>query len=171
MEIWEILDKNRRKTGKLVERGKPMTQDEYHLVVHVWIVNSKGEFLIQKRAPNKTYPNMWDITGGSAILGDDSLQAALREVKEEIGIELSAHQGECFKSYISQNADFPQFTDVWLFMADFDISEVVCQPEVVAEAKWAASEEILLMIKRGEFVDAMPYLDEIFKRGKDVFGG
>lgn len=120
--------------------------------------------MVQKRAPNKTYPNMWDITGGSAILGDDSLQAALREAKEEIGIELLPHQGECFKSYISQNADFPQFTDVWLFSADFNISEVVCQPEEVAEAKWATSEEILAMIGRSEFVDVMSYLDDLFKR-------
>jgi predicted N-acetyltransferase YhbS len=40
-ELWDVYDKNRNKTGKIVERGKPMSQDEYHLVVEIWIKNSK----------------------------------------------------------------------------------------------------------------------------------
>ena len=89
IELWDILDEDGNKTGELVARGRPMKQDEYHLVVHVWIRNSKGQFLISKRTPNKTFPNMWETTGGSAIKGEDSLSAALREVREEIGINLS----------------------------------------------------------------------------------
>lgn len=41
MEFWDILDRNGNKTGKTVERGKPMRQDEYHLVVQVWINQKK----------------------------------------------------------------------------------------------------------------------------------
>lgn len=163
MELWEILDKNRQKTGKVIERGQPMGQDEYHVVVHVWILNSKGEFLIQQRAEGKTYSLMWDVTGGSAIAGDDSYSAALREAYEELGIDLSPYNGKCIMSYIWQNPDWPQFTDVWLFRADFDIERVVCQPEEVADAKWATSKEIRSMIRSGKFVDALPYLDELFR--------
>lgn len=32
---------------------------------------------------------MWETTGGSAVAGDDSLTAALRETKEELGIDLA----------------------------------------------------------------------------------
>ena len=60
MELWDILDGNGNKTGKTVERGKTMRQDEYHLSVHIWIKNSNGEFLITKRTANKKIlPNMW----------------------------------------------------------------------------------------------------------------
>lgn len=68
MELWDILDGDGNKTGKTVERGKPMGQDEYHLLVHVWINNSKGEFLITKRTPNKIFPNMLERTVGAAML-------------------------------------------------------------------------------------------------------
>lgn len=60
MELWDILDGEGNKTGKTIERGKRMGQDEYHLLVQVWIKNSNGEFLITKRSPNKKlFPNMW----------------------------------------------------------------------------------------------------------------
>jgi len=140
-----------------------MTQDEYHLVVHVWILNSNGEFLISKRTPNKPFPNMWETTGGSAIVGDDSLQAALREVKEELGINLSKNNGECLYRLKRQHHNFPDFADVWLFRQDIDISKVVYQPEEVCDAKWATPEHILDMIKNGEFVDTFTYLDDLFK--------
>ncbi len=42
-----------------------MKEGDHHLVVHVWIVNDKGEFLIQKRQSWKEGgPNMWD---GAAV--------------------------------------------------------------------------------------------------------
>ena len=37
MELWDVLDENRNKTGKLIERGKPMRSDEFHLVVFAFI--------------------------------------------------------------------------------------------------------------------------------------
>ena len=162
MEFWDILDENRKLTGRTVERGKPMKHGEYHLVVHVWVKNSKGEFLISKRTPNKTYPNMWETTGGSAIVGDDSLQAALREVKEEIGIDLSSIVGERIYSLKRQKNDFSDFLDVWLFNAEVDIKDVVYQHDEVCDAKWATKNQILTMIKDKEFVDVFTYLDDLF---------
>jgi isopentenyldiphosphate isomerase len=85
MEFWDIYDKYRQKTGRIHERGTSMQSEDYHLVVHVWIINDLGEFLIQKRQPwKKGWPNMWDSSSaGSAIVGDDSKQAAMRETTTE----------------------------------------------------------------------------------------
>ena len=85
-ELWDIYDENRQLTGRLQRRGDPMQEGDYHLSVHVWMQNSRGEFLITQRSPNKGYPLMWESTGGSALTGDDSLTAALREVEEETGL-------------------------------------------------------------------------------------
>ena len=45
MELLDIRDKNGDKTGKTTERGKPMAQGEYFLVVDVWIINKKGRII------------------------------------------------------------------------------------------------------------------------------
>ncbi len=95
MELWDIYDKDRVKTGKTMVRGAEFAPDSYHMVVHVCIFNSKGEMLIQQRQPFKEgFPNLWDITvGGSATMGDSSQDAAEREVFEEIGLKLNLQQG------------------------------------------------------------------------------
>lgn len=98
-EFWDIVDEHGNKTGNLHERGKPMQKGEYHLSISIWIFNSKGEFLISKRTPTQIAPNMWETTGGSAIAGEDSRAAALRETSEELGITLIPENGQLFKSY------------------------------------------------------------------------
>jgi 8-oxo-dGTP pyrophosphatase MutT (NUDIX family) len=82
-ELWDVLDEKRNKTGRLHERGKPMKVGDCHLIVQIWIMNGKGEFIIQKRPGGK-----WETVGGCAVTGEDSLSAALRETKEELGIDL-----------------------------------------------------------------------------------
>ncbi len=158
MELWDIYDDRRRRTGRVIERGKPMKQGEYHLVVHVWIKNSKGEYLISKRTPNKTFPNMWESVGGSALVGENSFQAALREVQEEIGISLTPGNGQCVFKFKRQT----NFLDVYLFKEDVDITKVCFQPDEVCGAKWASPETIRKMIAEGEFVSVFAYLNDLF---------
>lgn len=163
-ELWDIYDINRNKTGRTVERGKPMAHGEYHLVVNVWIKGSDGKWLISKRSPNKHFPNMWESTGGSALAGEDSITSALREAKEELGIELCPKNGYLFKTAVRQYRDFPDFLDIWVFNQDFPIESVVLQAGETCGAKWASSEEILEMEKNGEFIqmNVYPYLKELF---------
>lgn len=160
-ELWDILDENGNFTGRTVERGKPMKPDEYHLVVHIWIKNSKGQYLITKRTPNKTYPEMWETTGGSAVTGDNSLQAALREVREEIGIALHPANGKCLFRLKRQH-ETTDFVDVWLFNENVKLENIKMQPDEVNDAMWVYPEEILSMIEKGKFVDVFTYLDKLF---------
>ena len=88
-EIWDLYDENRDLLGKNHVRGEQLPIDGYHLVVHVWIRNSKGEYLIAQRSANRpTFPLVWECVDGSVVKGEDSLQGALREVKEEVGVDL-----------------------------------------------------------------------------------
>lgn len=81
-EFWDIYTKERLKTGKLHKRGGKLSDDEYHLVVHVCIFNNRNQLLIQQRQP-------WDLSvGGSAIAGESSSQAAERELAEELGLKM-----------------------------------------------------------------------------------
>jgi len=163
MELWDVLDERGNKTGETIARGKPLRQNEYHLLVHVWMKNSKGEFLIAKRTPSKKIlPNMWETTVGAAIVGEDSLKAALREVKEELGINLTPENGECLYRLKRQH-DFQAFIDVWLFKEEIDITKVIYQPEEVCKAKWANPSQIKSLINIGKFVDTFTYIEDLFK--------
>ena len=90
MELWDIYDIDRQKTGKLCQRvdGKALADQDYHLVVHICLFNPQGQLLIQRRQLDKAgYPGLWDVTAaGSALAGETSAQAAARELFEEMGI-------------------------------------------------------------------------------------
>lgn len=160
MELWDTYDKFRNKKGYIHERGKRFKNDEYHLVVHVWIMNDKGEYLVQKRQAWKHgFPNMWEgSAGGSVLASETSKDAALREVKEEIGIDLREEDLERIFSIKFKHG----FDDIWFIKQNIDIEDVVLQYEEVAEVKWASKEEIKEMYGRGEFIP-FNYLEELFE--------
>ncbi len=157
-ELWDVYDENRNLTGRTHRRGDPLPAGEYHLIVHVWLRNEAGLYLLTKRAPNKGFPNMWECTGGSALAGDDSLAAAIREVREETGLTVRPESGKCVLSSKRDN----NFCDVWLFKQNFNLNEVVLQPGETCDVKYASVDEILKMWDDGTL---MPYgyLDEFFE--------
>lgn len=161
MEMWDVLDSNRKFTGKVIERGKPMEKHEYHVVVDVWMKNSNDQYLISKRTANKTFPNIWETTGGSAVSGDTSYDAAIREVKEEIGLDLSSSKGKNIFTQKRSFKEFPDFLDIWLFETEVSIDKLTFQPDEVCDAKWASKDEIISMTEKGMFFK-FEYLDALF---------
>jgi len=152
-EYCDIYDIDRNKTGRLHERGKPdMKEGDCLLVVFVWITNSDDEFLISKRVEGIWRGGMWQTTGGIAIAGDNSLSAALRETKEELGITLAQENGRLVKKY-SEGANL---FDVWLFHQEVDISDVVLQPEETCAVMWASREKIEQLSDEGNFISGEP---------------
>ena len=87
MEKWDLYNAKREKSGITVCRGEIIPKGLYHLSVSVWIVNQQGQYLLSQRHPKKQYPLYWECTGGSVLSGETSLQGAIREVKEELGIQ------------------------------------------------------------------------------------
>lgn len=90
MEIFDLYDENRIKTGQTIPRGSVISDGFYHMVVHICIFSSEGKMLIQQRQPfKKGLSNLWDVSaGGSAVSGDTSRSAAVRELSEELGIDI-----------------------------------------------------------------------------------
>ena len=163
-EYWDIYDENRQKTGRLHKRNQGrqnLSPGEYYLAVSVWIKNSAGLYLISKRAagPGKVYPHFWENTSGAALAGDDSQTAALREVKEELGLNLDPAKGRLMYQHKLTN----MFRDVWLFNHEADITEIVLQEGETCDARWATTEEILDMVKNNTFVPVMDYAEQLFK--------
>ena len=151
MELQDIYDKDGNKTGKIIERGKEARQHgEYILIVDVWIMNSKSEFLISKRASSIWRAGKWQATTGCAISGDDSLSAALRETKEELGIVLNPANGKMIER-ATRNED-EVIIDAWLFCQDIDINDVVLQPDETDDATWAMKDDILRLVDEDKFL-------------------
>ncbi|HYF83507.1 MAG TPA: NUDIX domain-containing protein [Clostridia bacterium] len=148
MELWDVLDEDGNLTGKTIERGQSLKDGEYHLVVNIWIKNSKGEYLIQKRSEKvERWPGIWAATGGSAIKGENSSNAALREVKEELGISFKPDMLERVIRVKRKNV----ISDLWLACHDVDLKDIRMQKEEVSEVKYAGMREIFEMMASNEF--------------------
>ena len=161
MEIWDLYDEKRKLTGRTHIRGEELPDGCYHLVVHVWIRNSRGEYLISQRAADRpTYPLKWECVGGSVIKGEDSLHGALREVKEVVGISLPAESGRVVYTKTRGYVDgrrFNDIMDVWLFEYDGDADLANADTKEVADTRWLKTADIRKLYNDSELVDTLGY--------------
>lgn len=161
MEILDLYDKHGNRTGETIERGRPMPDGRFFLIVDAWIINSKGEILISRRSAG-TYPDpgKWQPTCGCAVAGEDSKTAAMREIMEELGIELDPESGKLIKRFTAWDK---AIIDVWLFKKDVDLSDIIYQEAETDDAIWAEAECILQMAEDGRFLSSqrLPYIREL----------
>lgn len=162
MEIWDLYTEDRTLTGEEHIRGQEIPENRYHLVVHVWIRNSKGQYLISQRSADRpTFPLMWECVGGSVLKGESSLQGALREVKEEVGLELSPDMGKRIDSVVRRMVNgkrYGDILDVWLFRYDGEVDLKQATTAEVADVKWMNIEEIRTLDKAGKLVESLEYI-------------
>ena len=160
-EIWDLYNENRELLGKDHVRGEQLPIDGYHLVVHVWIRNSKGEYLISQRSANRpTYPLMWECVGGSVVKGEDSLQGAIREAKEEVGVDLMPENGQVLFTKIRKIIEgkiFNDIMDVWLFEYEGEVDLGNATTDEVAQVAWMNREQIKELFDANMFVDTLEY--------------
>ena len=158
MEMVDKLNNKKEYLNKVSERHEKV-EGEYRQSVHTWIMNSKGEFLIQKRTPNKkNFPNMWSQTGGGVDSGETTLQAAIRECHEELGINIEKDEIEFMLSFKRKY----DFVDVWLVKHDYDISTLVLQEDEVSDVRWASIDEIRELIKTSELAKSIEIYFDMF---------
>ena len=160
-EIWDLYNENRELLGKDHIRGEQLPIDGYHLVVHVWIRNSKGEYLISQRSANRpTYPLVWECVGGSVVKGEDSLSGAIREAKEEVGIDLMPENGQVLFTKTRKIIDgkiFNDTMDVWLFDYDGEVDLGNATTDEVAQVAWMNREQIKELFDANMFVETLEY--------------
>ena len=160
-EIWDLYNENRELLRKDHIRGEQLPIDGYHLVVHVWIRSSKGEYLISQRSANRpTNPLMWECVDGSVVKGEDSLQGVLREVKEEVGIDLLPEKGQVVLSDIKKiefGKVVNKIVDVWLFDYDGEVDLGNATTDEVAQVAWMNREQIKELFDANMFVETLEY--------------
>lgn len=163
-EFIDVYDINRENTEKVIDRyNYKFLPNEFSLSVQIWIINDKDEIILTKRSSNKyTYPNYWECTEGAVDSGESSLESAIREVKEELGIDI--YPNEIYKLKIDKNSEKPKFTDVFVCKKNIDIHDIKLQEEECSCVKLVNEEEYNKMIENSEIIPYLNYFYDIYKR-------
>ena len=158
MEYNDIYDENRNLTGRVHLRGTPWQEGEFGLVVCVWVHDGRGNILLTRRAPGKTFSGTWENSGGAAQAGEDSLTAIRRELWEETGIRAELSELEFLRSVRDRNCFYDHYCLKWTGSAD----EVVLLPGETDAVKWVSFPEIHRMIAAGDIcqIIAQQFLEE-----------
>lgn len=90
-ELIDRLDAEGNYTGQTILKSDAHRLGIFHPTVHIWFYTKNGTLLLQQRGKNKsTYPLLWDVSvAGHVGAGEEILEAAVREIKEEIGLTAS----------------------------------------------------------------------------------
>ena len=146
MEFFDIYTAGGQRTGRTAPKGTVCTSGDYFLGVHIYIYDSRGRFLLQQRAENKSFrPGEWDIHMGHAMTGETSLEAACRELEEELGVGFTPEQMiHVARTVWKQNNSL---VDIYFIQADLDETRLHLQKEEVISAKWVKKEEMISFIR------------------------
>lgn len=156
MEYWDIYDKDKKPTGRLMKKDDwCLADDEYHLSVLGVIARPDGKFLITQRVMTKHWaPGWWEVPGGAAMAGETGEQAVRREVLEETGIDVTGAEGGYVFSYHRENPGTGDnyFVDIFKYIMDFDESDVSIQEEEALGFRLADADEIKALAEEGIFL-------------------
>ena len=165
MEIWDLYDADRNVIGEHV-RGTELPEDGFHLVIHVWIKRGNGDYLMARRSANKrTFPLKWECVGGSVLKGEDSLHSAVREVKEEVGVDLIPEDGQLLFTKIRGTIGgkrYNDIVDVWLFRYDGEVSLENATTDEVEQVCWMNRQEIAALRDENQLVPSIKDLTYFF---------
>jgi len=148
MEKRDLYDEKRELTGETIYKGEEIPNGKYIIVVLVFIQNSEGKFLIQKRSERKN--GKFATTGGHPKSGEDSIQGIITEVKEEIGIDIKP---EDLQLYFSGKSDEEKvlWDDYYIKMDIPNIEELNLQKDEVESVHWFSIDKIKQLMKEDKF--------------------
>lgn len=143
MEIWDGYLQDGSKAGVDLVRGKPVPEGLYHLVSEVLVRHRDGDYLLMQRSFEKpNYPGAWEATaGGSALKGEDALQCALRETKEETGIV----DGEM--AFIGMYSSHDTHYHSFLCTTGVDKQTITCQEGETIGYRWMTEAEFITFVQ------------------------
>lgn len=174
-EKFDVLNELGEFTGEIATREECHKRGLWHRAVYAFIIDDDGNILLQKRSGNKKlWPNMWDVTvGGHVDAGEFGRQALIREVKEELGIEINDNDIKYLVSSTSINEQGEiinkHYNECYLIVKDIHISDIKIQKEEVSEVRFFSKAEVLKRISNNyegltEKIGAWNFLERILEK-------
>ena len=152
-EYFDVLKENGEYEGRIETREICHEKGLWHKAVAMFMINSKGQVLLQKRSANKKmWPNMWDMTaGGHVLAGEFGFEAIIREIQEELGIEINKNDilfiGSAVSTNIKGDVINRHFNEYYIINKDVDETSLKLQSEEVSDIKWFDKEEVFRRIQ------------------------
>ena len=160
MELLDVYNENFEKTGKIVPRRTILPENEFVLCTHILIQDMEGRFLVQKRSDTKsTRPGEWDITAGAVDSGEDSRIAAIREAKEEVGLDVPGDKMQ----FLFRDRIGGAYHEAWCVRMPFALEDCTMQESEVQDLRLVTAEELLVILEQ------FPHRSEDYKQEKRKF--
>ncbi len=151
-EYVDVVDEN----DNLIEiklKSHVHNDGRWHRVANVWILNYKGEILLQKRSPDKeTFANLWDVSSaGHLKAGEDYESAAIRELEEELGVEVGPEELTFLWKHSVQEYDESkgildrEFQKVYFLNLDWKIDRFEIQNEEISKIEFFKADRLKQM--------------------------
>src|SRR5690606_34920459 len=101
-EMLKIFDSDKNHIG-IATREEVHRLGHWHEAFHCWFISKEegGKYYIYlqlRSSKKKDYPNLLDITAAGHLLAHETILDGVREIKEEIGIEVLPNQLELLGS-------------------------------------------------------------------------
>lgn len=148
MEMIDVLNEDGSMAGRAVSKEDVHEKGLWHRVVHVWVINNKNEILVQLKAPRITGESgVHDISvAGHVSQGETSLQGAVREFEEELGLRVKEEDlvkiGEVkqdgYRTLKSQNKEW---NDVYVYKTNLQVTDFFPNPDEVESVKYISTED------------------------------
>ncbi len=146
VEYLDIVTSTGMPTGKRVSRNEVHRTGLWHKTVHVWVMNTEMDILLQKRSQLKeSYPGLWDIScAGHISSGESSLDAAIKELEEELGIVADETKLQLLFSQSTQVTHHGglyidnEIYDTYLFLEPVSIENIRIHPDEVERVQYVS---------------------------------
>jgi len=178
MEYIDVIDEQGKNTGEKIEKSKIYNgEDSWHRTIHVMIVNSKNEVLLQKRSNSKRVcPGLWDLSISSHVkAGEECIDAVKREALEELGINIEEENLEYLFELKSDNFEdggvvYKEFCNVYILRLDIKLEDMILQEEEVEAVKWMSLNDFAHMVssKSKDLINSYQMYEGIVNKLKNI---
>lgn len=158
-EWLDIVDKHDRVIGRDT-RARVHEDGHFHRSAHIVLFNTQGQVFVQLRSMSKdSGAGLWDTSAaGHVDSGESYVDCAVRELREELGIDVSVSQLEVLGTVEPQISNGMEFTHVFTVICDQALN---LQADEIDDGRWLSPADLTMWMDAEE--------DEFTEVFKDIW--